>query len=230
LVDEVSSKELSELAESRSKIYGFLSQIYMKAPSLDLIHRIYDARFEELLLSFNGLNGLLSEISDGVEIIRKFIMDTRGIEPEEIGRKLSIEYTRLLRGVKRFYGPPPPYESVYLGEGVVMGNITVIIQDIYDRAGLKIPDEHKGEMPDYIGLELDYMRHLCAEEAKTWIRKDSEERTVLKEKQSEFLKEHLGQWAPSFCDNALQHAELEFYKGILMLTKEFILFEVKSRL
>jgi anaerobic sulfite reductase subunit A len=230
LAEEVSLKELSELAESRSKIYGFLSQIYMKAPTLDLIQRIYSTKFEELLTSLKGFNGLSSELSKGVEIIKHFIKNTKEIESEEIRRKLSIEYTRLLRGVKRFYGPPPPYESVYLGEGLVMGDITVTIQRIYDEAGLMIHDEQKGEMPDYIGLELDYMKHLCAEEAKSWIRNDIEKRTVLKEKQSEFLNEHLGKWAPSFCDNALKYVQIDFYKGILKLTKGFILFEVESRL
>ena len=106
-----------------------------------------------------------------------------------------------------------------------MGETTVKIKAEYAKAGLTIPDSHKGEMVDYIGLEMDFMRHLCSVEADSWLGGDFDGAVRLRESQSSFLREHLLRWVPKFCETAVTHATSGFYIGVLLLTKGFIEFE-----
>ena len=107
-----------------------------------------------------------------------------------------------------------------------MGNTTVNVQSKYSEVGLKVPNHLKGEMPDHIGFELDYLRYLCEEESKSFRDEKMGEATSLKEKQIKFLIEHVVKWVPSFTENALEYATSGFYKGILKLTKGYIMVDV----
>ena len=66
---------------------------------------------------------------------------------------LQTEYTRLF--VSTF--PTlicPPYESYYR-EGLVYGNASVEVAEIYERYGLKYA--YEGEPPDHISVELEFL-------------------------------------------------------------------------
>jgi len=223
---EITLKDLSKLADTRSKVYGFLSQIYLSAPNTGFIRKLRTA-FDRSLDFFYQIGRPTDDLIKGVHNIRKFFEDSNGVEAETIHKKLSVEYTHLFRGIKRFSSPPPPYESIYRGEGLIMGNTTLIVKSIYDKAGLKIPEKFRGEIPDHIGFELDYMRYICKKEAIAWMEQKHEVST-LKELQFEFLNSHLIQWIPKFCDTAIIEAESLFYKGILQVTKSYVLSDFNS--
>jgi TorA maturation chaperone TorD len=191
-----------------------------------MTNRILDNNYEAFQASLNDLVETPILISEGLREIRAFIDSSKDTPLQSLQKDLSVEYTRLFRGIKRFYGPPPPYESVYSGEGVLMGDISVIVQSEYAEVGLKVPNHLKGEMPDHIGFELDYLRYLCEEESKSFKNEKIVDGISLKEKQIKFLFEHVGKWVPRFIENALEHATSGFYKGVLMLTKGFVMVEI----
>lgn len=67
---------------------------------------------------------------------------------------LMIEYARL------FVGPysliAPPYGSYYLDGGIVMGETTVAVKQIYELAGVMLNENFK-DLPDHIITELEFL-------------------------------------------------------------------------
>jgi len=133
-----------------------------------------------------------------------------------------------LRGVKPGYGPPPAYESVYAGsaEKPVM-QAAVSVRQAYAEAGVGLPEEVR-DQPDFIGFELDFMRHLTAQEAEAWTKDNREETLGLLKAERAFLDGHLARWVPRFCDVMEKEARLGFYQGIARMTKGFVLDEAEN--
>ena len=217
--------EMANQSLSRSQVYGFLSQLHLQAPNKEFRDMFLNPKFMDALNSIMETPDLPASLVDGLNSIKEYTSALRERPFDEALAELGVEHTRIFRGVKREYGPPPPYESVYVDDGRVMGETTVKIKAEYAKAGLAIPDNRKGEMADYIGLEMDFMRHLCSAEADAWLAGDFELAVQLKEDQARFLKEHLQRWVPKFCETAITHALSGFYIGVLQLTKGFIEFE-----
>ena len=120
---------------------------------------------------------------------------------EALLEELAVEYARL------FIVPGkaiPPYESVWCEERF-MGNSTQAVKDFYRRCGIKISDETL--MPDHIGLELELMGYLIENK---------------NELAGEFMKEHLGKWAPQFFSLIEKEASHPFYKEMAKLGKRLL--------
>jgi TorA maturation chaperone TorD len=225
LADEnITIREFSELAEARSKTYGFLSLIYLRSLDEELLQKMFTQSFRSFLTSLIAEKGFPKEMTQGLRIVEDFIDKSKKTSLEELRKKLSVEYTRLFRGVKPFYGPPPPYESVYL-EGRIMGESTVKVSKEYSKAGVSIPNKHKTEPPDHISFELDFMRHLSNRELLAWKKNNLSNALRLLEEQKKFINEHLIKWVPNFCNKVLEEAKIGFYQGIAKITKSFVQFD-----
>jgi len=97
---------------------------------------------EEIKQMADGFPELKPEIKSAME---KFVET----EIEE----LQTEYTRLFVSSH----PTllcPPYESYYR-EGLVYGNASVEVRELYERRGLNYV--YEGEPPDHISVELDFL-------------------------------------------------------------------------
>jgi len=225
LSDEiVTSAELSQLAKARSKAYGFLSLIYLQSPNEDFLQKILDLNFRSFLTSLIVKKGFPKEMAEGLKIVEDFIDKSKKTSPKELLEKLCVEHTRLFRGVKPFYSPPPPYESVYT-EGRVMGESAVNVLKEYSRAGVGVPHKYEREPPDHISFELDFMRHLSQRECSAWRKNNVTDAIRLLEEQQKFIHDHLIRWVPNLCDKVGEQAKIGFYRGIAKITKGFIQFD-----
>ena len=208
---------LSKLAERRSKIYWFLSDFYLRKPDEKFI--------EELRTKIAQIGEKVGEELEGA--LRKLKSALDDPNTEELSRRLSIEFTRLFRGVKKGYGPPPPYESVYRGEGRVLGEVTLEVMRAYLEAGFGLIDEYAGPQ-DYIGTELRFMSFLCYKEMESWKGGKPDDGKRYLEMEIKFLNEHLFQFVARFYEKVKEEAREEFYVGVLELTKGFIEMEIKG--
>ncbi len=200
---------LKSLAEIRSRTYWFLSTLYLVRP---------DAGFlEDLKLKLSEFSEQSDELVELVELIRESLEG----EPRELSQRLAVEFTRLFRGIKKGYSPPPPYESVYRGEGRVMGEATLAVMKFYSEAGFGIIDEDEGPQ-DYIGVELKFMSLLCYREMESWKNGRIGEGRRYLELEKRFLDEHILRWVPEFCRRVEAEAREEFYAAVARLTEEFI--------
>jgi len=198
--------------EQRSVIYGLLSQIYMNEVSKDLLEQI-------------KASGLLEILSDGdsKELDQFFQGDM-----DELVENLACEYSRLFIGPGKHISP---HESVHHkldgGDwGKLWGASTVAVQNFIKSAGMTYLDDFKG-IPDHIAVEFEFMKQLTFQEKEAQDNNDEEQAGYFVSIQKKFLKEHIGSWVPGFCDRVLETVEHAFYKEIVLLTKEFIGFELQ---
>ncbi|WP_309492422.1 molecular chaperone TorD family protein [Candidatus Hecatella orcuttiae] len=221
--DTATFAELAQVAENRSKTYDFLKAFYIQPPSREFLKSLMGEDFLPLLGSVKKLEGLPADAAEGVESIKLFIgrLKDAGFKLHE---SLAVEYTRLFRGIKPSYGPPPPYESVYR-EGTVWGESAAQVLRTYRQFGLGLQDEFRGEPPDHIGFELDFMRLLCGREAEAWKNRNRKEVLRCLRLEEGFLNEHLTAWVYDFCDKVVEQDALGFYRGIAKITKSFIRFD-----
>ncbi|RMD70174.1 MAG: hypothetical protein D6819_04930 [Gammaproteobacteria bacterium] len=186
--------------EARSRIYWFLGQLYLERP---------DDRLLETL------RGLPREAPWGP--LREAV---RG----ESAESLAVEFTRLFRGIREGYGPPPPYESLYR-EGRIMGQSTLDVMERYRQAGFGIIEPSAGPQ-DHLGVELRFMAMLCLEEMEAAGRDEGDEVQRRLAQQRDFLISHLGAWLPHYRQVLVQACKKAFYREAVCLTEAFVASEV----
>jgi len=211
--EKVTSREMAQLAEKRSAVYSFLGRILFENPQEDWLNQFREPQFQAFLEE-------LKELSDGAALVQGFIEKMDTLTTQEALLNLSKERTRLLRGVNEAYSPPPPYESVYVSSQRQMGEAVPKVAERYREAGFWFTsDVH--ESPDYLALEIDFLRALSAEEEKAWLDEDWTQLKQILAREVAFLKEHVLNWLPLFYQTCLQWSPHTFYQGILKLTMDF---------
>ena len=180
----------------------------MKAAGLD---------FFASLLQGNDLN---LDMQTGLSEITQFVSQIKGQPDEDIEQLLQVDWTRLFRGVQRGYGPQPPYEGLYLGEGEADLGILASVARSYAECGIG-PTEGANR-PDYIGLEFEFLRYVCEQQAEAWEKGDGARVQCWQSAENDFLRNHLGRWAPIYCDRAIEEARTGFYRGFAHVAKGVI--------
>ena len=141
---------------------------------------------------------------------------------------LAVDRTRLFRGLSPGYGPPPPYESVHTEGQFVMGKNTCEVMKDYLQDGYSLP-QGWWDMPDYVGIELDFLGHLYQREALAWQEAGREDASYWEDRQRYFLQEHAMKWMPDLCDVVIKEAATDFYKAVAEITKAFVILEVQRQ-
>jgi TorA maturation chaperone TorD len=211
------SSEAAESAQARAGMYSFLANLFNQRPDLELVKRMREMGAESFNLG-GGEGDVSVEVEKGLQEMASFIDDTQDLSEEQVEQNLAVDWTRLFRGVSPSYGPPPPYEGVY-SEGV--GNPAELLQAImrtYHQYSVDI-DPNAANRPDYIGIELDFLRHLNESEADAWLRGEREAALDFHAAQMDFLSRHLGRWFEKFCERAMEEAKTGFYLGFIRLIK-----------
>ncbi len=131
--------------------------------------------------------------------------------------KLQIDHARLFIGPYKLL--PPPYGSIYLEDGALMGNSTMNVEDFYRKEGMEASGQ---EVPDHITAELEFMCVLIARESEAAKTDDTESVDNYRQKQKTFLSIHLGAWIAEFTDKIRQEAQTEFYKTLGCVTEQFL--------
>jgi TorA maturation chaperone TorD len=131
----------------------------------------------------------------------------------------------LFRGVSPNYGPPPPFEGLYVKGGNNSHEVLETVLRCYRENGFS-PDPAFQNRPDYVGMELDFLGLLSEREAEALENGDRSGSSEYLKTIRLFLLEHLGKWCGEFCDRAMVHAKTGFYRGALQLTKGIVSDEV----
>jgi TorA maturation chaperone TorD len=211
------------LADSRLSVYNLLAALYLELPDEKLVGSIFDPGFGQKLKEVTSIYKT-GKIQEGLGLIGNFITSFSNQPHAEILRCIAVDRTRLFRGVSENYSPPPPYESIYR-ENRLMGESTSEVSLLYSRFQVNIPED-RNEPPDYLGIELDFMRFLCASEKEAWENSDPFRAMELSQAGIDFLKDHLIQWVPRYCDAMFGKAELDFYRGLARFTAGFLEYDV----
>jgi TorA maturation chaperone TorD len=207
----------SQDADTWKRSFGTLAAIFNKSPDSALVHNLLSlgANFFFQLYPGDGLN---IEIKEGLSEITHFVENNKAQSEKVVEQSLQVDWTRLFRGIQPGYGPEPPYEEVYLGEGESNFQVLEAVAGFYVQYGVSIA-KNADNRPDYIGLEMDFMRYLCEQEVAAWKKGEKTQIQKWQIAEHDFLTDHLGRWVPSFCDRAIEEAKTDFYRGFVHLTK-----------
>ncbi len=118
-----------------------------------------------------------------------------------------------------------PYETFYTREDQMIetggANPVTDMYSAYDF----IVDYEKARVvsADHIGIELEFMHHLCEAQRKAQEENDAEAVAELMAIQHRFLNNHLLKWAPMYLINMKYEARTPLYYDAAEMTLEFIL-------
>lgn len=207
--------EMITVAKHRSDIYGLLAVLYRQEPTRDLLKRVRDPQFLEVLSQWGG------------ELENDFLNRPEG----ELLEEMAVEYTRLFLGPGRHVSP---HESVHHERedgkwGQLWGASTVEVKKFIEATGLEYKIQYQG-LPDHISLELELLEALTRREEEAWAKDDEEGARRCLDVERRFLDEHLLRWVTPFCDKVIAAAELSFYRSLASFTKRFIEFDRQESL
>ena len=118
-----------------------------------------------------------------------------------------------------------PYESFYVREDQMIetGGANPVT-DMYSAYNFMVDYEASRTVSsDHIGVELEFMHHLCLAELKALEEGDTTSVKEIREVQLEFLNKHLLKWAPLYLINMKFEARTPLYYDAAEMTMEFIL-------
>lgn len=120
-----------------------------------------------------------------------------------------------------------PYETEYDPmRSVRKGQVLADILGFYSAFGLLGTREK--ELPDHIGVELEFMSLLLQKEAYARLNGWSEKVAICTDAQRKFLGEHLGTWVFALCDRLEETSGLEFYRSLAKLLRKFMEHEIQG--
>lgn len=197
----------SRQARSTARVYRALARAFHQ-PAADLYHPAF---LETLRRSLDaaGASGLLPLVEEMAEGLRDLPDLT----------DLTVEYCRL------FYGPgkvaAPPYESVYLGGGLLMGEPAIQVLRCYEEAGVRIGDGFR-DMPDHIGAELEYLCLAARETGNFAALRRHGTVGLWAARYRSFLTEHLAPWVRPFATKVHEGSDSRFYRALVTLTTRWV--------
>ena len=200
---------------------GTLAQLHQRADSYKFLSECYylpDDRFIRKVVDIAKTDHFFSELCGCV---------SSDFELES----LKIDFTRLFVGPFKVLAPP--YGSIYLEDGKIMGESTLDVRDWYEKEGLDISIN---DAPDHIAMELEFMYYLVAKQTQETDEGNLQYIQLYQQKQTLFLCSHLSRWLPQFAKNVQENAQTKFYKKLARLIGIFVqkdldtcmLFDVQS--
>ncbi len=198
----------STITEEREKTYRFLAGICLKSPSDSLIDMIKD---KSILLLFPE-----DTDCESYNEISRFINETAEIK--NISDQIAAEHASLFSLPSNHL----PHEAVYRDkEKRLGGKVTMDVSQFYEKAGASILNSCI-EMPDHLGMELEFMGFLCKMERELRENADYPSLDNCIYLQKTFIDEHLIKWVYPCCEKIVERSTYGFYKAIAHMITEFI--------
>lgn len=203
----INSGEMQVVASSRAKTYALLAALFSAPPSEELAAMIRKGG-----LAPEGNVPLRKAVEALTNAFR--LLESDGPSVADV----VAEHTRLFTlpsGVV-------PHESYYTDKNQrVGGHVTAAVKLYYDNAAAQLTGACL-ELPDHMGVELEFMQFLCDIEKQFWNGPDVDGLKRCLEFQNGFLSEHLLCWHRELCEKILNETGLEIYRALATLTLEFL--------
>lgn len=213
--DEIERNALS--VQMRKDNFQFLAMMVNNRPDKMLITALIQGQ-KEIFGEIYSLDKAQEQDLDGLENIHSFLKETDAYQIEDVETALSVDWTRLFRGVSKGYGPPPPFEALYTTKGPSDIEIMRSIKRQYREMGLDMGNALPSR-PDYLGTELEFLFILAKQEADAWEKGENDNALSKLQIAERFRVEHLNPWVLKYCDIAQNEAQTSFYCGLLRMIK-----------
>ena len=192
-----------EQTQARSNIYALLSRILMQEIDADLLNTIKsDENILEFFPNLKAWEPLQSK--DNETLINEYF------NPDFT----NVSLLHLI-----------PYETFYTREDQMIetGGANPVT-DFYSAYDFIVDYEAARVVSsDHIGIEFEFMHHLCEAQLKAEAENDMAAVAELKSVQQEFLNKHLIQWAPLYLLNMKYESRTPLYYDGAEMALEFLL-------
>ena len=205
---------LADLARPRNGAYRLFGSLFLYPERSDVdgwVELARELRGSEPLHSF-PFYGRLHSLLDSLAEMR-----------EEDAVRLEEEYVdRFVLSVS--HAPCPLHESAYVDRsGRRSGLVAVGVERAYAAAGMALSPAAHGELPDHAAFELEFLSHLCAQEALAWEVRRLEVAASLLRSQKQFLDRHLLRWFPGLARRtSLAASGGNFYGELVGVAHAFV--------
>lgn len=205
-----------ERTKERLASYNLFSYLFLALPNEEFVQKIFNVQLDKIVND---------QSQRGIRLILEYITNSRIKTLAAVLQELAIDRTQLLRGLTQD-GPRPPYESLYRRKSPQ--ETISSLNTFYARENYGVSQDIH-ESSEYIGVELSFMRELCAKELTALQEKESEQEIdTINRLQQDFLDQHLGKWAGLFGEEMIEYAKTDFYRGVGFLLKDFMAEEIRS--
>lgn len=204
--------EYLEIVVNRENLYRFLARVYKVEVDQSLLEQIKVINFP--------VECCEAQLNKGYKILREYLENCSIDSLND----LAVDYAKVFLGAGISEGSAAfPYESVYTSQKkIIMQEARDEVMSIYAAKGLKKNDAKSNFFEDHISLELEFMAFLCHEIQGALDTEKEEEILYSVKEQMDFLKQHLLNWVPKFCDDVEKYADTNFYKGIAKITNGYL--------
>jgi TorA maturation chaperone TorD len=214
----MTNAEQIQWEEARSTVYGFFSQAFLKGPS---------QQFLTALISEEGVANLRDVFQDAA--YRQELAQVR-LESRE-GRltleEAVLDFEALFRVPGLLY--LSPYESVYRAQSAggwcrLCGPEAAAVERLYLKEGLG-PSTEVTELPDHVGVELEFMAYLCGKALEAMQAGDRALLVEYRRRQQHFFREHLEAWVRLLAERLASQAQTSLYRFLGNFLKHFLALE-----
>ena len=201
----MSDVEQIQWEEARKMVYGFFSQAFIRGPS---------QKFLAALISDDGTMNLREIFPDAA-----YQQELAQVRLDAREGRLTLEEAILdFEALFRVPGPRylSPYESVYRsqaarGWGSLCGPEAAAVERLYLKEGLG-PNTGFTELPDHVGVELEFMAYLCGKALDAMRAGDHALLVEYRRRQQYFFREHLEPWAGLLAERLASQAHTSLYR------------------
>lgn len=192
----------------RAETYWFLAALYGEPITGPALARLAGAAAKN------------QEEATGIgDEFRAALAEDAGCNFEELSQRLASEHARLFLGLRQGYGPPPPYESLWR-EARVLGDSTLAVATAYSEAGFE--DAGQCGPCDHIASELRFLASLCHAEAEAAAKGETGEAAWARERQINFIDDHLLRWVPQYCQELARQSREPLYAALARATGKVV--------
>lgn len=206
---------MADIAGGRASVYELLVGVFGHIPDQHYLDRVMGDDLKQFLETCCDMNSAIFKA--GVDHVNTYQSLGVGRPGAEVLEEMGVDRTTIMRGTGH-QDMTPPHETLYRGKENA-GESLLEIKRFYRKSGL-MPEDRVNEPPDYLCIELDFMKHLCLREQKQWSKSEDVAETIGYEEA--FLSNHLGNWVGAFCQQAQKHARTDFYRGFAMILEAFV--------
>jgi TorA maturation chaperone TorD len=201
----MTSAEQIQWEEARSAVYAFFSQALINGPS---------QQFLTALSAEPGTEHLGDIFPDAAyrEELARVRRDVR--EGRLTLEAASLDFEALFRVPGARY--LSPYESVYRSQsagsgGRLCGPEAAAVERLYLKEGLG-PNGEFSELPDHVGVELEFMAVLCRKALEAMRAGDAATARNYRHQQYCFFMEHPGTWVRLLAERLASQAQTSLYR------------------
>ncbi len=208
---------LSDLSGARCDAYAFMGSAFLSPPTEQTFRAVGNEEFRAGAAELFGMKAL--------ELLQQYANPTE--QAAELRRQAHQEFMNLFKVPGGQY--ITPYQSVFCDalevsgkrlKGLLMGQSAINVQKWYRLAAVEISDEYK-DLPDHIGLELNFLAHVCTKEQEFSRNGDQARLTRAWEIERDFLSAHVVSWAEQLRDKLYDKSQHAFFRAVADLLVEF---------